>query len=288
MLHLHAVVLLVLLLLILPHSGSDAPSAAVMPAHSRAQMHSAAVGRFFGRSIAEINRTQRQLWPLQPDMDKQAIRRAVHRHADYGDAGHRSRRYCVHEMRGMNVNDTELVLDALTHESWLYTASGANTLQQRLRAATGRSIAESTINDAVRAMNWTSKDTHRVHPGRDAVASAQVRVDLAAYPLKCITSLDATKVNSGDFQRGRGRAPRGEQAEQPTRVLPGDGENRCLYAAMNIDGMVTDACAVITGNITNEVFMEWVYEYLLPMLRRYRSSACSSASTTSSSSAESS
>jgi hypothetical protein len=78
-----------------------------------------------------------------------------------GDAGHRSRRYCVHEMRGMNVNDTELVLDALAHESWLYTASGANTLQQRLRAATGRSIAESTINDAVRAMNWTSKEARR-------------------------------------------------------------------------------------------------------------------------------
>jgi hypothetical protein len=57
MLHLHAVVLLVLLLLTWPHSSSDAPSAAaVMPAHSRAQMHSAAVGRFFGRSIAEVHR----------------------------------------------------------------------------------------------------------------------------------------------------------------------------------------------------------------------------------------
>ena len=32
-----------------------AVSAVVMPAHSRAQMHSAAVGRFFGRGISEIN-----------------------------------------------------------------------------------------------------------------------------------------------------------------------------------------------------------------------------------------
>ena len=93
-----------------------------------------------------------------------------------------------------------------------YTVSGADTLQKRVTEASGRTIPQSTIDDVVRALGLTAKVAERVHPGRDPIASAQVRQDVNSYPLLCVTNLDATHIAPEDYIRPVGRAPRGKKA----------------------------------------------------------------------------
>ena len=121
-----------------------------------------------------------------------------------------------------------------------YTVSGADTLQKRVTEASGRTIPQSTIDDVVRALGLTAKVAERVHPGRDPIASAQVRQDVNSYPLLCVTNLDATHIAPEDYIRPVGRAPRGKKARLRANAINPGGYSglRTLYAAMNTGGMV--------------------------------------------------
>ena len=226
---------------------------------------SAAIGRMFGRSYGEIQRAQQDLFPLQGAMDRWGIRRAAQHQQEHGDAAHRKKRVDLHSM---DANDLELVMGWLREESTTYTASGCGNLQEKLRRATGRTISQSTIDDAVRAANVTVKRTEFVHPLRDPVQSAQTRIDVRSYPLKCVMCIDASHFDNRTHLRRRGRAPKGAPARSSTTAMPGSGL-RSLYAAMNISGMVISACTIIDGAIDTEMFMSWVYTDLVPVLRPY-------------------
>ena len=78
------------------------------------------------------------------------------------------------------MTETALCLGWLRDRCKLHTAAGEDSLVQRLRAATGKTYAESTINDAIRAASWSDKKAEQVNPRRDPVASAQVRIDVSA------------------------------------------------------------------------------------------------------------
>ena len=171
----------------------------------------------------------------------------------------------------LTLSEQAALLRALGENCVRYTVSGADTLQKRVTEASGRTIPQSTIDDVVRALGLTAKVAERVHPGRDPIASAQVRQDVNSYPLLCVTNLDATHIAPEDYIRPVGRAPRGKKARLRANAINPGGYSglRTLYAAMNTGGMVEGACQVIDGAIDNEVFLDWAMTSLLPQLRRY-------------------
>ena len=226
-----------------------------MVAYSKLQYLLAGVGARHGRSNAEIRRTQAQIVPTAPPISDHAIRIAFQRHALPGDAAQRKRRV---DMGSPTPTEMATVISALAENCGLHTVSSADTLQKRLLARTGRTLVQSTIDDAVRALDLTDKVAERVHPGRDAVASAQVRQDLNSYPLLCLTNLDATHIAKEDYIPKRGRALRGRKAKLRANKLQAGGPTayvaRTLYAAMNTSGIVV--ATVIDGNVDNEVFLD--------------------------------
>jgi len=241
-------------------------AAAVPPmVHSVDQKRSAVISKLSGLTNDAVRATQARLFPRETAMDDAAIRNAVRLHHQRGDAAFRERRVYAGTL---GVTETALCLGWLRDRCKLHTAAGEDNLVQRLRAATGKTYAESTINDAIRAASWSDKKAEQVNPLRDPVASAQVRIDVSAYPLLCVSSLDASHMDARTWVRRRGRAPIGQAAQNRTRAMPGAGL-KSLYALMNINGMVTDACEVIDGAIDTVRFMQWVCEYLVPVLRRF-------------------
>ena len=233
--------------------------------HSDEQKRAAVVSRVSGLTYDEIRETQARLFPLETPMDDAAILTAVRLHRLHGDVAYRRRRV---DAGSLTVAETARVLGCLRERCKLHTVAGPDNLRAQLLAATGKTFAQSTIDDAIRAASWSDKKAEQVNPRRDPVASAQVRLDVQAYPLKCIASLDASHIDCRDWVCRRGRAPVGEPAVNNTETMPGTGL-QTLYAVMNIDGIVVDACEVIDGAIDTARFMQWVYEYLVPVLRRF-------------------
>lgn len=239
-----------------------------MVAYSKMQYLLAAVGRRSGRSNAEIRRTLAQLLPCEPRMSDHAINTAERRDREGRGPARRKRRV---DAGSLTLSEQAALLRALGENCVRYTVSGADTLQKRVTEASGRTIPQSTIDDVVRALGLTAKVAERVHPGRDPIASAQVRQDVNSYPLLCVTNLDATHIAPEDYIRPVGRAPRGKKARLRANAINPGGYSglRTLYAAMNTGGMVEGACQVIDGAIDNEVFLDWAMTSLLPQLRRY-------------------
>jgi hypothetical protein len=239
-----------------------------MVAYSKMQYLLAGVGRRYGRPRGEIRRTLAELLPCEHLMSDHAIDTAERRDVERGDAARRKRRV---DVGSLTLPELTAALKALSENSVRYTVSGADTLQARIMATSGRTIPQSTIDDAVRAHDRTPKVAEYFHPDRDPVASAQVRQDVGSYPLRCVVNIDATHVEAADYIRRQGRAAKGKKARLCANAIKPGGYSglRTLYAAMNIYGMVDGACKVIDGAIDNEVFLDWALINLLPALRRY-------------------
>ena len=222
--------------------------------HTAQQKIVAAIGKAFQLSDRQIQANDSQLHPLAPAMGRSAIGGAQKRQATYGDAARKKPRVDV----GTLTHEEKLVIiQALAEDSTLHTAAGTDTLQERVRRKSGRTVPQSTIDDYVRATGVTSKVAEPVNPRRDAYESAQRRADVRAYPLHCILNIDATNIANADFDRRRGRAPAGQPAQLRTERMPGTGL-RCIYAAMNIYGMERSACRIIEGAVDGATFMDYV------------------------------
>ena len=232
--------------------------------HTAGQKTLAALGRLSGLSNDQIKRNDSSLFPTRSAISSRAIRTAEKNQALFGNAARRKRR-----VDKGSVADAEGValLRALAEDSTRHTAAGSDTLIDNVRSASGRTLKESTVNDWIRAVGVTDKVAERVNPRRDPFESAEVRTDLQSYPLSCIVNIDATNIADADFDRRRGRAPAGQRAQLRTERMGSSGL-RCLYAAMNIDGMVEGACRIIDGAVDGETFMDYVYINLVPVLRR--------------------
>ena len=108
-----------------------------MVAYSKLQYLLAGVGRRAGRSYDEVRRTQAVLLPSELPMSNHAIDTAQRRHEHYGNAGRRKRRV---DVGTLSLHEKAVLLRSLAENSTLYSVSGADTLQQRVQAVSGRTI----------------------------------------------------------------------------------------------------------------------------------------------------
>lgn len=80
--------------------------------------------------------------------------------------------------------------------------------------------------------------------------------------------VDESHADNHAYRRRRGRARRGRQ---PVAVrLHNRGERVSIMAAMNSHGFVVDACTVVPAvGIDGEAFIDWVRDWLVPVLKPY-------------------